>query len=451
MRIPVLLSIPTQAPLVAAANAFFARRERDRGIEKAILPGPVRLDPSFPPIPLGRGEGRSSIESLRPDNSKRFAVRATIEVESLQAVPPYLDDAQVFADPLIEPFQHRPITCIMSPPQGTYVDVQAALDTAGLAAKGLDGDGVAIAIVDSGINKAHLDAKLGFSSNLDVANSWSPPGAASTPGAWPVGHGTMCAFDALIAAPRATLIDVQVHFSGPGGAAISSDVGDAMLAHMFLLAQWGVIYAAAGVSKYKALVVSNSWGLHNTFFDFPPWHSGRYSDNPRHPFHKFMTLFVNAGIDVLFAAGNCGRECPHPRCGGVTSGTIMGCNAHADVLSVAGCDFRNDRVGYSARGPSIVGMPPQKPDITGYTHFLGSEAMGPGEPDLGTSAACPVVAGCIAAIRTRLPHTTTPPASLFAQVMATAAAGPGTAPGSWNADYGHGIIDPVAAATALGL
>jgi hypothetical protein len=47
-------------------------------------------------------------------------------------------------------------------------------------------------------------------------------------------------------------------------------------------------------------------------------------------------------------------------------------------------------------------IPPDKPDITGYTHFLGSEAFGAGSPDAGTSAACPVAAGCAAALRTKL-------------------------------------------------
>ena len=107
------------------------------------------------------------------------------------------------------------------------------------------------------------------------------------------------------------------------------------------------------------------------------------------------------------------------------------------------------RVGYSSQGPSIAGMPPQKPDLTAYTHFLGSEAFGANQPDSGTSAACPVAAGCVAAIRTKLAPSVVPPANLFAQLRASARP-PATGPG-WNGDYGYGIIDPDSAAATAGV
>jgi hypothetical protein len=57
-------------------------------------------------------------------------------------------------------------------------------------------------------------------------------------------------------------------------------------------------------------------------------------------------------------------------------------------------------------------MAANKPEVAAYTHFLGSEALGTGKLDKGTSAAGPLVAGCIAAIRTRLDPATTSPAAL---------------------------------------
>jgi len=127
----------------------------------------------------------------------------------------------------------------------------------------------------------------------------------------------------------------------------------------------------------------------------------------------------------------------------------MGANAYNEVLTVAGCDTKDARVGYSSQGPSITNMPQQKPDLTAYTHFLGSEALGVGVPDNGTSAACPVAAGCVAALRTKESPFTTPPANLFAQLSATARKVSGQT--GWNPDYGHGIIDPVATAQSIGL
>jgi hypothetical protein len=60
-----------------------------------------------------------------------------------------------------------------------------------------------------------------------------------------------------------------------------------------------------------------------------------------------------------------------------------------------------------------------------------------------------VAAGCVAALRTRLLPDTKPPGTLFAQLRASAKPVPGSA--GWNADYGHGFLDPLAAANALGL
>jgi hypothetical protein len=126
----------------------------------------------------------------------------------------------------------------------------------------------------------------------------------------------------------------------------------------------------------------------------------------------------------------------------------MGANAYTEVLTLAGCDTRNALVGYSSQGPSMTNMPPQKPDLTAYTHFLGSKTQRVFVPDTGTSAACAVAAGCVAALRTKVSPAATPPAALFQTLMATAkqVAGPG-----WHPDYGYGIIDPVAAGKSLGV
>jgi hypothetical protein len=159
-----------------------------------------------------------------------------------------------------------------------------------------------------------------------------------------------------------------------------------------------------------------------------------------------------AGIDVIFAAGNCGAPCADGRCQGQTTDAIMGASAMHDVLTIAGCDTHDHRVGYSSQGPSIPNMYQHKPDITSYTHFLGSEAFGVGTPDSGTSAACPVTSGCVAALRTspKIPATALPPAALFDILRKTARQQSGP-PHSWNGDYGFGIINPMAAATTMHL
>ena len=381
---------------------------------------------------------------IQAEVSESFVVGGYIEAESLQKVPQESDGQPLFADPMIAPF----VTCGNTPPVGNASAVSGMLKVADLNAKQLDGTGVAVAIMDTGINLAHLSARLP-GVRIDAMNSWTPAGSTTLPGKHSVHHGTMCAYDVLVAAPNATLLDFPVlGVDAPGGAAMSGTLGTALQAFAYLVANWAVAFAPGGTAKYNALVVNNSWGMFHPSWDFPLGHPGRYCDNPNHPFNMLVTALARSGADILFAAGNCGSQCPDNRCQGRVTETIMGANAHPDVLTIAGCDTRNNRVGYSSQGPSIAAMPQKKPDLTAYTHFLGSEAFGSGTPDSGTSAACPIAAGCVAALRTRLPPQTTPPVNLFSQLRSTALPVPQI---GWNADYGHGIIDPLAAAQSLGL
>jgi hypothetical protein len=416
-------------------------------METAAVPLGFQLDPTFDAVPVGSVQrGNLNLEAIeRPRESDRFVVRGHLDVESPDAIPETLNGAPLFSDPVIAPF----LTCIGDPPVGGPAQIGAKLNLAGLHARGLDGTNVAVAIMDTGINAAHLRAKLGFSPRVDAANSWRPPGTTTNPFNHPVDHGTMCAYDVLIAAPKAVLIDFPILGStAPGGAMTGSTLSVALQAYSQLLASWSVAFAPGGLHKYSALVVSNSWGIFHPSWDFPPGHPGRYIDNPNHTFTRLVGLLAQTRADIVFAAGNCGAQCSDIRCQSRTTQTIMGVNASADVLTIAGCDTTDVRVGYSSQGPSIANMHPQKPDLTAYTHFLGSEAFGAGSPDGGTSAACPVAAGCVAAIRTKEPPTATPPAALIQQLITTARPAAGQA--GWNGDYGHGIVDPDTAARSLG-
>lgn len=444
MSVSVIAVLPTNEALKNSAAAS-VQGQFSLDVENAAAPANLQLDPNFPAIPLGGATAESmAVESMTPQQSQGFAVRATIEIEEGATPPERVDGVPIFADPAIEPF----ITCGGDPPVGNAQDVATALDVPGLGAKGLNGGQVAIAVMDTGINLAFLTSALGRTPTLDTANSWNAPGATTAAGAYPVGHGTMCAFDALIAAPNATLLDFPIlSLAGSGGSAISGVLSAALLAYAQVLSSWAVTKTGSDLSQYVAVVLTNSWGVYNPSWDFPAGHPGRYIDNPNHPFNLLVGTVVSAGVDVVFAAGNCGADCPASKCQGRTTDTIMGANAHPAVLTVAGCDTTGARVGYSSQGPSITGMDPlrEKPDITAYTHFLGSQAFGAGSADSGTSAACPVAAGCVAALRTL--KSGVPSNTIFGAFRAN----PGAHGGAWGADYGFGIINPVAAATSLGL
>src|SRR6266508_6591846 len=169
----------------------------------------------------------------------------------------------------------------------------------------MDGFRVPVAIVDTGVNLAHLELQ-GRDPKFSARRSWTPAGVATRPGRHPVGHGTMCAYDVGIAAPKATLLDHAVLLSEtPGETAMSGLLADAVLAYSKLL---GVVQAMP--AGRRALVVNNSWGMFSPTWDFPVGHPGNYSDNPAHPFNVIVASLEAAGADLLFAAGTAAVTVP---------------------------------------------------------------------------------------------------------------------------------------------
>ena len=333
-----------------------------------------------------------------------------------------------------------------------------------LQGKGLDGSDVAIAIVDSGIFAPRIERLLGdalepgaTSFKLDAVNSWKPDGLVTPPGKHRVGHGTMCAYDALIAAPEATLLDIPMLLARPvADHHVRSAVDAALAAYIHLLQVW-----LNPARSFDALVVSNSWGIfHPCLEDFQPGHAYRFIDNPNHIFHRFTKVLSSAGLDIVFCGNNCGDggncagNCASGTCLSKTDHMIMGANACENVLTIGGCDTNDALVGYSSRGPSIANMHQQKPDLVAYTHFLGSRSRWFHVPDTGVSAACPVAAGLrrrpaeslrISSRRRCRRH------NLFEALRNTARRPSGMPPTGWDSGYGYGIIDPVAAARSLGV
>ncbi|MBC6402953.1 MAG: S8 family serine peptidase [Hyphomonadaceae bacterium] len=440
VTIPVLILTEAEDRLissaVASAKAVAADQIAAMGVDPSVgdmLPDGIRLDDTFAAVPMG--QGRSTPESLKMMatlDDEQFLVRGFIDSDQVGALaehpgdgPRVFVDAQVGAMPI----------CPGDPPLGNAADVRGLLNVGALSSRGLSGDGVAVAIVDTGINLRHL-GRRGLSARLDPHIFWTPtPGV--DPGGYPVGHGTMCAYCASITAPECTLLDFPVlNSTTQGGSRMDGFLSDAIKAYNVLL---GMMRKPEAERPYHSLVVNNSWGMPHESFDFPPGHSGRYGDNPDHPFNQVVGSLAQAGADILFAAGNCGTDCPDRRCGGVTTNVINGANSHPDVLSIAGVDVTKVRVGYSSKGPGKPQLAEEKPDLAAYTHFNGSEAYGAGKPDSGTSAACPVAAGCIASVRTKFPPSAVSPPDMFDAARSTA---DGLGRVGWNDEVGYGIINP---------
>jgi hypothetical protein len=474
---------PYDRALEAAANDLFRGGDPTGSMQPYVRPEPrdaglkfpreLKIDPSFGAIPIGRGPRNESGEDLRtafqdPGKSERFLVSGFVEAGD--RIPTHFvekgEEYPIYSNPLIGGLQ-SPQPCLPTCGTSHYVgetqDVQTKLEFNILQQNGLDGTNVALAIVDSGVYRPRIQQLLGNAFppsvtivNLDVPNSWTPPGLVTRPGSHRLGHGTMCAYDALIAAPNATLLDFPMLLARPVADHHSTSMADAaLLAYAQLAYLWWI------KRPYNALVVSNSWGIfHPCLEDFPPGHPNRFIDNRHHALRRYFIhplATTKPGVDIIFCGNNCGNgrncagNCASGTCLSKTDHMIMGANAYAEVLTVGGCDTNDLMVGYSSHGPSIAHMHHDKPDLVAYTHFRGSRTLGMFLPDTGVSAACPVAAGCVAALRTStdLNPNLVSPSDLF-QTLRNTAFKPG-GPGGWLPNFGYGIIRPVSAGRALGV
>lgn len=411
------------------------------GLQKEIKVAGMDFDEGYHPVrvpgepalrfaqPVALGFNYSTLSDVaRP---AAYSVRAVFNdedaIERLKA-----DRASevigVYADPIIKPC---PSTYCGKSAVGTHTEVATALGVPALRKAGLTGKSVRVAIVDTGVD----------STKIKVAGGWGPvlgyvPGSTDAVFNSEAAHGTMCAFDVHIAAPDARILDYALLQSeGPGWSAFLSDA----------ITAFGNLIALLEVAP-GTLVVNNSWSLFNREDDEPIGSPGNYSANPDHPFNQIAGTLVAAGADVCFAAGNCGANCPDGRCGTEDKGpgaSIHGANSHPDVITVAAVTVNHQRLGYSSQGPG--GLHKRKPDLAGYSHFAGSGVYA---VDGGTSAASPIVAGVVAALRQKISVKKRTPASMKALMQRSARDLEGDA---WDSDLGYGVVDAVAALKTLKL
>src|SRR5437868_2790868 len=202
------------------------------------LPGVV-LDASFIPLAVPRPVPHGGCDPLSLNQPLTYSMAAdeasvlvrgeiaddelSTRIALLSTLRP--DVVGVFADPVIS----SSLTCGGDPPVGDWHDIERLMGVSALGAAGLDGQGVALAVMDTGINAAFVAKALGRAVGLDAARSWNPSGVSGTAGAFEVDHGSMCAFDALISAPNATLLDLPLLLSSrPGGSAMDGLLSDAV-------------------------------------------------------------------------------------------------------------------------------------------------------------------------------------------------------------------------------
>jgi subtilisin family serine protease len=266
------------------------------------------------------------------------------------------------------------------------------------------GEGVTIGVVDTGVSSALKEFPASKRSPFSVSFAYS-----AGPWADLIGHGSMCAAIATGTkqaggryngvAPDAMLLAARTNL-------LATDI--------YKIYDWVITKKETGALK-GPVVMSNSYGLYTCS---PP--PGMPQD---HPYREILLDAINAGIVVVFAAGNnhAGVLCKHDpkKCG---PNTIWGPNSMDEVLSVGTVNWAermdSGEHGNSSRGPGQWAKKHKKPDCVAPTY---GEVVWGGDYQVmewwGTSGACPQVAGLAALILSKNPSLT--PAQVADIIRAT--------------------------------
>ena len=333
-------------------------------IEHLINTRLVELDREYKPI------------RIQNKKNSTFIVRGKATEENLIKLSelPYV--YKIWNDTIVEPF----CKCNSST-KGTLNKVADCIGAKNVWTNGYSGKGIIVGIVDGGVSKEEIP---------EVINGSSPDWGTNLE--WNK-HGNMCATDTIGVAPDVKIYDLKIASTTQQGT-----ISNALQAYEWAINQYNI--------DGTPHVLSNSWGIYQEIWDLD------YATNPNHPFTLKVLEVIELGIKVLFAAGNCGRTCPdgiklgkhdvygnlNGRCNEDTGGgkDIWGANGLKEVMTIGAVKLNNKRLQYSSQGPAALFD--TKPDFCGYSSFKGyfPNLNSTSPKDGGTSAACPIVAGCVA-------------------------------------------------------
>lgn len=349
---------------------------------------------------------------------------------------------RVGAQAVIEPFDHWVPNGEWPGIFNTRIAAEALIRADATRSRNLLGQAVNLVLVDEGFSVAALRARAAH--GLNYIDGWPtfPPGAKpNQPGQGaPAGHGTMVALNAISLAPQVRLWDAPIR-----PPQIKDVVAFADYAAVALIWIEAEIRLWLGTIFPGPWVFCHPWGIYDRRLESPP---NTYTADPNHLLNKWFRHF-GADSDQVFAAGNGGQFAPHPRCGPGDIGpgrSILGGNSSPHVLTVGAVRADGMWVGYSSQGPGqpAFATPPdilvRKPDLCAPTHFC--EQDDGAWLSSGTSAACGVAAGAVAALRSwDSPLRGTSPAALRQHLRQTARRPPSMAQTPYDLRFGFGILD----------
>jgi serine protease AprX len=310
----------------------------------------------------------------------------------------------------------------------------------------VDGDGVRIAILDSGIDATHPDLALGTKTVENVKllgytklfrdHVIALPGLANTDTT--TGHGTHVAG---IAAGTGGLSGGAYAGVAPGADLVGIGAADGL---EMLTALGGYDWILAHRDELDIRVINNSWA------------DGTIAYDPNDPLNVASRMAHDAGITVVFAAGNDGQ----------TGGNVYNRYAWPEwVVGVGGLDKLGRLGDYSSRGDathhadvvapgSFIVSTRAQTGVVSFPNQLPIDATDPLNPRIvplplwpyytgmvGTSMAAPHVAGVVALLLDADPTLT--PDEIKDVLVRTATPVPGCDP----IDCGAGLVNALAAVT----
>jgi serine protease AprX len=343
----------------------------------------------------------------------------------------------------------------------------------GADGRALDGHGVSVAVIDSGVDGTHpfLTEKDGSSAVVRNMKSICAGGINLGPSCFvdvPTndsdtlslgGHGTHVA--GIVAGRDVTVGGKEMHGAAPGAKVVSLSVGETIaildtVNGFDWVLQNHAHPCGAGVSAEECppiKVVSNSWGP-----------SGGGDFDPQDAIVQFQRRLAAQGVVTVWANGNDGGD------GSANVSNPPGQDPTPGIISVAAYDdqgtgTRNGTIAaFSSRGKN--GTVSTYPDISApgvnilsscrVTLPICDTAASPGDfSELsGTSMATPHIAGIVAQLFQKAPGAT--PAQIEDALKATAhkytngAAYQSAGAYTTSFDKGTGLVDVVAAAVRLG-
>lgn len=365
-RVLVLVSLLLVAGSTQALGGMGENALEEEGAEQGTGPGErrvlVSLD-TWPPNP----SLETKLETAGGEVQERFAAANTLLVDApgpaIEAIERLGSVEGVYEDEEIELFLESSKAAIGVSPQ--------------MHAAGVNGDGITMAIVDSGIEATHPGLEDGLVDQYTVDDdgvSEGEDGASK--------HGTHVAGILMGSGQGAASSKGDVSGVAPASPLVSLDIShDFTTSNALRAFEW--IYENHEEEEIR--IVTNAWGRMRSPASYD-------ADDP---ITRASSALVAEGLVVVFSAGNGGGE----------ASRMTQEATNPDVITVGASTDEGRVESYSSRGPVYDGEDDQadwtKPDLVAPgSHVVSSQPLGEPGPAYttmnGTSMAAPHVAGAAA-------------------------------------------------------